>query len=139
MTSTGVVTVPGAGGSWDAAGGGAGGAISLEAPTVRIAGTLAANGGGGGGGPSGSAGGRSGGPGDQPAAGGQTDVTKGGSGSAGAVIDGAAGTASTSHAGGGGAAGRIRINTSSGAAAITGVLSPALGTVCATQGTLRKK
>ena len=38
---------------------------------------------------------------------------------------------------GGGGAGRIRINTKSGQAVITGKVSPATTTPCATQGTLR--
>lgn len=124
----------------EAAGGGSGGAILLEAAAVTVAGTLAANGGGGGEGALGNAGADASGD-DQPALGGN-DVTKGsngGNGSAGASVDGTAGAVMagfTAGAGGGGA-GRIRINTKSGAAILTAAtLSPATSTPCATQGTL---
>jgi hypothetical protein len=65
-----------------------------------------------------------------------------GAGSAGTTINGTAGTAGTSAGqtgAGGGGAGRIRINTSTGSATITGIVSPPMtGTtpLCATQGTL---
>ena len=68
-------------------------------------------------------------------------ASPGGNGSAAASLDGTEGkaTAGTSAPGGGGGAGRIRINTTSGQAAITsGKLSPALTTSCATQGMLKK-
>jgi hypothetical protein len=125
----------------NAGGGGSGGAILLEATTVVIVGNVAANGGGGGGdyaNPDGA---------DAtadatPAAGGAggTDDAAGGNGSAGSTPSGAAGTAGTgglNSGGGGGGAGRIRINTSDGTAAITGVLSPSQMTACATVSTVR--
>lgn len=120
-------------------GGGAGGTIVLEAPEVSLAAgrVLAVNGGGGGGG-----GGTDGGAGQlsrNAAVGGNAGANggAGGAGAAGAAIDGTAGGAGTRPGGGGGAAGRIRINTRTGAATIAGVMSPALddpGTT-ATQGT----
>jgi hypothetical protein len=125
----------------NAGGGGSGGAILLEATTVVVAGTLAANGGGGGGdygAPSGA---------DAtadatPAAGGAagTSVAAGGNGSAGSTPSGAAGVAGTmglNSGGGGGGSGRIRINTSNGAVAITGLLSPSQMTACSTTDTVR--
>jgi hypothetical protein len=125
----------------NAGGGGSGGAILLEATTVVVAGNLAANGGGGGGdyaNPDGA---------DAtadatPAAGGAggTDDAAGGDGSAGSTPSGGAGTAGTgglNSGGGGGGAGRIRINTSTGTASITGVLSPSQMTACATVDTVR--
>jgi hypothetical protein len=124
-----------------ASGGGSGGAILLEAPAVTIAGTLAANGGGGGGGtsshvPSGANGSAS----ATAAAGGVSEgISPGGGGSAGAHIDGSNGsdTATRTAGGGGGGAGRIRINTATGVAAVTGAtLSPAATTPCVTQGKL---
>ena len=114
-------------------GGASGGAILLEAPTVTVQGNLAANGGGA---MSGFAGGADATANDQPASG---AAPYGGAGSAGANIDGTDGTAGTganATGGGGGGAGRIRINSSSGSAAITGIVSPGLSTTCATQGTL---
>jgi hypothetical protein len=117
----------------DYAGGGSGGAILLEAPTVTIAGNLAANGGGG---MSGFASGADA-TGNATAAAGGSPY--GGAGSAGTTTSGANGTAGTGAnavGGGGGGAGRIRINTASGSATITGIVSPALSTPCATQGTL---
>jgi hypothetical protein len=60
---------------------------------------------------------------------------QGGAGSAGATVDGVAGgVSSTDFGGGGGGAGRIRVNSTSGAAIVTGVVSPSLTTACATQG-----
>jgi len=117
----------------DYAGGASGGAILLEAPTVTIDGNLGANGGGG-----------------MSAFSSGADATAnataapggspyGGAGSAGTTINGTAGTASTGAnqvGGGGGGAGRIRINTASGSATITGIVSPDLTTPCATQGKL---
>ncbi len=116
------------------AGGGSGGAILLEAPTVTINGNLGANGGGG---MSGFSSGADGTANATAAVGGSP---YGGAGSAGPTITGSNGTASTGAnnvGGGGGGAGRIRINTSSGSATITGVVSPAMTTSCATQGTLQ--
>jgi hypothetical protein len=114
-------------------GGASGGAILLEAPTVTINGNLGANGGGGMSGFSSGADATA----NATAAAGGTPY--GGAGSAGATNNGTAGTASTGPnavGGGGGGAGRIRINTSSGSATITGIVSPAMTTPCATQGTL---
>ena len=72
------------------------------------------------------------------AAGGKAGVgpSSGGSGSAAASVNGMAGafTAGNAAGGGGGGAGRIRINTSSGQATLSGTLSPAASTACATQG-----
>jgi hypothetical protein len=115
-----------------AAGGGSGGAILIEAPTVTISGTIAANGGGGGG---------NGGDGTN----GSTVLTaapgggvNGGAGSAGTTLNGSPGTmvATDDPGAGGGGAGWIRINTTSGAATITGMMSPAITTSCVTQGKL---
>ena len=121
-------------------GGGSGGAILLEAPTVIVEGQLHANG----------------------AAGnvleestekdGELDFSNvfgwiprqarnphGGAGGADEVADGADGTVTPDGGGGGGGgggAGRIRINTRDGTAVITGRLSPASTTACATLGTV---
>ena len=124
-------------------GGGSGGAILIEAVTVNIAGTLAANGGGGGGGngaENGSAGSDAT-PNATSASGGVG--VAGGNGSGGAANDGIAGTSSPadgSSGAGGGGAGRIRINSMSGAPTLTSAtLSPAMGdagTSCTTVGTL---
>jgi hypothetical protein len=114
-------------------GGASGGAILLEAPTVTIDGNLAANGGGA---MSGFSSGADATANAQPAPG---ATPYGGAGSAGTTIDGANGTAGTgadATGGGGGGAGRIRVNTASGSASITGIVSPAMTTACATQGTL---
>jgi hypothetical protein len=135
---TGTVSAPGGGGSGIRnAGGGSGGAVLLEAPSVRVAGTVTANGGGGSGGGS-EAPGERGRVDGQAAKGGDSDNV-GGEGSSSSEVDG--GTArmieDASYMGGagGGAAGRIRINTASGEAEITGTLSPSLDTPCATIGT----
>jgi hypothetical protein len=131
----GVISVPGYGGGGNGGAGGSGGSILLEAPSVTVSGTLAANGGGGavfsGGGSVGD-----GLPSATPAPGQDAHSAVG---SAGTQINGADGTATpTWTSSGGGGAGRIRINTSTGAATIgaSAVVSPALGTPCATQGTL---
>jgi hypothetical protein len=138
VRQSGSISAPGGGGC---SGGGSGGAILLEAPSVQIAGSVAANGGSGGAASNGVAGtaGSTGAPGASGGAG----TAMGGSGSAGSTINGGPGTyASGSGGGGGGGAGRIRINTMTGSAAITGTVSPQWGaqdsgaTVCATQGTL---
>jgi hypothetical protein len=124
-------------------GGGSGGAILLEAPVVRIQGAIAANGGGGG-----APGGESGTPGTRtstPATGGRnTENINGGDGSAGTQVNGTNGVLNpnppndgTGSGSGGGGAGWIRINTRSGAAEVSGVISPALGSTCGTQGPLR--
>ena len=118
-------------------GGGAGGAILLEAPTVAIRGTLAANGGGGG---SPQAVGAPATADANPALGGgagsDAGQALGGAGSAGTTINGSDGVAGTYAASGGGAAGRIRINTASGSATISGLLSPDMSTTCVSQGTI---
>jgi hypothetical protein len=115
-------------------GGGSGGAILLEAPTVSVRGTLAANGGGGGVFAGGS-GGQEGRSNAEPATGERPDT--GGHGSAGDSADGEAGLSVRANltSGGGGGAGRIRINTSSGQATLTGVLSPSAASGCLTTGT----
>lgn len=123
-----------------AGGGGSGGAILIEAQTVQIDGVIAANGGGGGQGANGDSG-EAGHFDATPALGGHKGTDSyGGNGSAAATIAGAPGVftaASSSPGGGGGGAGRIRINTQSGAAAVTGTFSPALTTTCVTQGKLK--
>jgi len=130
-------------GDGNSSGGGSGGAILLEAPVVKVLGSLTANGGGGG-----APGANAGKPGDRtstPASGGQTpDNINGGNGGAGSTVDGTNGALNTQppndgtgSASGGGGAGRIRINTRSGAAEISGLVSPAFGSACASQGTLR--
>jgi hypothetical protein len=167
----GLIVAGGAGGASpdvgrDAGGGGdSGGSVLLEAPRVRVEGTIAVNGGSGAGGLSddevrrinalekagyngsismetwkssqdailegrfGEVGGR----GEAQARGGRGG---GGKGSGGLIVDGE--KARGVRAGGGGSAGRIRINTSGGAADIgrAAVLSPTLATACATQGRL---
>lgn len=109
-------------------GGGAGGTILIEAPSVDIAGTLAANGGGGGGGGGNkSTPGGNGTLGRTPATAGQGDGNdeQGGTGGAGSTAPMAGGSGSN-PGGGGGAVGRIRINTRSGtgAALTNATLSP---------------
>jgi hypothetical protein len=142
----------GQGGTYETAGGGSGGAILLEAPTVIIHGTLAANGGGGIGigNLDGWSNGADGNPSAQPALGGVDGLdggtATGGIGSAGTTVNGGNGGPpdpnGTGAGSGGGGAGRIRINTASGSATIddgdggTSNVSPALSTPCATQGTL---
>jgi hypothetical protein len=134
-------------GTQEAGGGGSGGAILLEAPTVTIAGVLAANGGGGGSGAGGAAaGGKNGDTGhdsdNMPALGGAPAPSDhGGNGGAGDTADAtdAVSSQGASAAGGGGGAGRIRINTSSGQATLTGAtVSPSANTSCFTQGMLAK-
>ena len=112
-------------------GGGSGGAILLEAPSVAIAGNVSANGGSGA---------------DNqdygnlatisasPALGGGTG---GGAGSYGSVLNGGPGTGGTGgiYAGaGGGGAGYIRINTSNGT--IGGIITPSVDAGCTTLGAL---
>ena len=123
----------GGGGAGGGGGGGAGGAVLLEAPTVEISGVIAANGGGGGAGNDASAVGGHGEPGlpsDQPASGAPSlggESAAGGSGGALGAPAGESGDAADNGGGGGGAAGRIRIYTRTGSAAIDGsaTLSPA--------------
>ncbi len=110
----------------EANGGGSGGSILLESLAVTAAGKLAANGGG------------NSTPNANPAAGGKKGIgpSSGGDGSAAASVNGTAGSFTVGNAagGGGGGAGRIRINTKSAQATLSGVLSPAASTPCATQG-----
>ena len=122
----------------NSAGGGSGGSILIEAITVQIAGTLAANGGGGGGV---GAAGKDGTPDGVLAAGGvQTGVAAGGAGGAAACVEGVTrAVAEPGRAGGGGGGvGRIRINSLAGSASIasTATFSPAVTTACVTQGHL---
>jgi hypothetical protein len=136
----GVVSMPGNYGSRIGPnGGGAGGAILLEAPVVSVEGILAANGGGGS--PRGIFGdqGLSGQAGDQPAQGGvNPDAEDGGNGSAGNEIDGGDGPP-VEGAGGGGGAGWIRINTQDGRAEVTGIVSPYLESECVSIGEIASK
>jgi hypothetical protein len=137
------VNVGGGHGSSPGGGGGSGGVVLIEAKTVSVAGTIAANGGGGVGGasPSPAMDGQAG---TTPAAGtgAFSGAAAGGAGSAGATLTGANGGDGTAMpiffaGGGGGGAGRIRINTQSGSATLTGAtLSPDATTPCVTQGTL---
>lgn len=120
-------------------GGGSGGAILIEAPTVEVLGIVAANGGGGGAKDNGKDGAAV----ETGAAGAPTTggLGKGGDGS---TFDDAKGGDGVwvdpdNAPGGGGGAGRIRINTTSGAATISGKLSPAATTTCATEGKLAAK
>jgi hypothetical protein len=132
----GIVTVPGRGATGNGGGGGSGGAILLEAPEVTVNGVLAANGGGAGV-FSGGGGAQDGQPSAVPARG---QTASSAVGSAGTQIRGADGTSTSNNAtsGGGGGAGRIRINTTSGAATIgsQATVSPAQTTSCVTQGKL---
>jgi hypothetical protein len=144
VTGLGTINVGGAGPRWSRNGGGSGGAILLEAPSVHIVGTLAANGGGGA-----EADINNGGQNAQasatPAAGGASTEpfrSSGGNGGAGVSIDGASSLTPTATngegGGGGGAVGRIRINVMHGNPNFdsNSIVSPALTTPCATQGTL---
>lgn len=121
-------------GAVNGGGGGSGGAILFEAPSVRIRGLVAVNGG------SGSMNGEAGQSGQPSTAAAQGP--RGISGSDATHVDGYPGVAekstNTAHdTGGGGGAGRIRINTSTGVADLDGAtFSPALSTPCTTQGKL---
>jgi hypothetical protein len=135
--SGGVISVPGYGATGNGGGGGSGGAILLEAPAVTVDGALAANGGGaavfsGGGGA------QDGQPNTQAAKGEDANSAVG---SAGTQIQGADGAATpTFTSAGGGGAGRIRINTTTGAATFgaSAITSPDVSTTCVSQGTLTK-
>ncbi len=137
--ANGWVSVGGGGGQ--TGGGGAGGALLLEAPTVAIDGALAANGGGGGAG-GGAIYGEDAKPSATQAKGGvgTGGDGSGGNGGAGSLLDGADGTPGDAqlltHGNGGAGVGRIRINTTTGKAIISGVVSPSAGTSCGTQGIL---
>jgi hypothetical protein len=136
------INVGGGGGGLGATsgGGGAGGSLLVEAATIKISGIVAANGGGGGGAGAGGNSGTDGTPNATPAAGGP-GATVGGAGSGGTTIDGASAPAATvtggGASGGGGGAGRIRLNSRTGAADLTGAtFSPDVSTACVTQGTV---
>lgn len=140
INGAGVIHVGGGGGDFSVTdrpggGGGSGGSILLEAPDVSVFGTLAANGGGGTV-PGSSAKGSNATPDSHPAKGATSNKGQGGDGGAGLLIDGQHGQGE--RASGGGAVGRIRINTQSSEATVgaQAVISPALSTPCATQGTL---
>ena len=124
----------------NAGGGGSGGSILVEASSVMLAGILAANGGGGGGDYSGK-GGANATPNAMPAPGGAggADDAAGGAGAAASATDGSPGEsrAGLNSGGGGGGTGRIRINSMSGTASVSGVLSPSASTSCVAQGPLR--
>jgi hypothetical protein len=115
-------------------GGGSGGGILLESPTVNLKGALVAAGAGG---SSYEAPGQNGGPMLTGAAGGEM---LGGIGSSATSINGGAGTVSaTDFGGGGGGAGRIRINTGCGGALninSSALLTPGSTTPCYSTGTL---
>lgn len=153
--ASGAISLPGGGGDrgdaqisgpggYGAGGGGSGGALLVEAPSVRVDGTLAANGGAGGGTGDGAAPGAFGTTEARAAEGGggqmhggngsSSTVMNGGNGSCDGALDGRFGDPPAASGGGGGA-GRIRINTRSGHAVTTGVVSPAMTTPCATEGT----
>jgi hypothetical protein len=130
-------------GNYVSNGGGSGGAVLIESPTVTVAGTIAVNGGGGGGGGGGETDALDGANSATAATGGRPGTTgAGGNGSAGATVTGAAGGLGDALGGdyspgaGGGGAGYIRINTSSGVATLTGTLSPAAGSACVSQGAI---
>jgi hypothetical protein len=147
ITVTGTIHLGGEGGtgsgvfgsglSQTASGGGSGGALLLEAATISMSGMIAANGGGGGGDDYGG----DATPDATPAPGGlsmSAQNAPGAEGSAGTVIDGAVGpsAANANGGGGGGAAGRIRFNTLTHPATITGMMSPAATTPCVSLGTV---
>lgn len=117
------------GGMQSGSGGGAGGTILIEAPTIRLAGTLAVNGGGGGGGGVGASAGQPGQLGVAAASGGTATNGRGGNGGARDKPAGSNGLDYTSAGGGGGGVGRIRLNTITGDLTVEagGVTSPALG------------
>jgi hypothetical protein len=118
----------------NAGGGGSGGSILLEATSIDIAGTLAANGGGGGGAYAGASSSDAT-PNATPAVGGKggADGAAGGAGGAGSAPKGSPGKAGKglNSGGGGGGAGRIRMNSVSGSATVTGTVSPGESTLCA--------
>ncbi|MBX3228062.1 MAG: hypothetical protein KIT84_27445 [Labilithrix sp.] len=126
----------GAAGTQHGSGGGSGGAILIEAPTVTLAGSLLAEGGAGGAKDFGQNAQLSSTAAESAAL---ANGSLGGSGSGGGQIDGGDATAlaGDNAPGGGGGAGRIRINSTSGAST-TGAkhLSPNVGSTCLTEGTL---
>jgi hypothetical protein len=145
------ISAPGAGGGQggtlgqEASGGGSGGAILIESEVVTIAGTIAVNGGGGGSGAgSGAGAGKNGDDGHDsdatPASGGVPSATDhGGNGAAGDTPDGDDGLSSTGESGAeGGGVGRVRINTASGLATVSGLVTPSAKSGCLSQGALKK-
>jgi hypothetical protein len=125
------ITVNGSGGisqgNEQGEGGGSGGSILLEAPTVEIDGVLEANGGEG---SDENSDGLS-----SPIDGGVAtrSMCLGGNGSVGAMPNGSAGSANAmGYGGGGGGAGWIRINGTN----VTVTVTPSVGSGCASQGTL---
>jgi hypothetical protein len=126
-----------------ATGGGSGGAILLEAPSVLVRGVLAVNGAGGA--TAALNDGQDGLPSSTSALGASqygAPVTRAGSGGAGTSVNGGDGqqpAMAVSASGGGGGAGRIRINTGCGGKLTvvgSAVISPAAG-ACFTEGTLQ--
>jgi hypothetical protein len=140
----GVINMGGGRGRY-AMGGGSGGGILLEAPTVTVRGVLAANGGGGGTRNYGGMTAQDGQPNNIAAHGDGFDSgsgkSSGGFGSAGNMINGGAGSPSTNdYSGGGGGAGRIRINTGCGGVLnlnSSGLLTPDQTTACYSAGMLK--
>ncbi len=152
IAATGIINAGGCGGAPGAifgiggGGGGSGGAILGEAFSIDIAGTafVVANGGGGGGGDVTSTAGAAGAAQLNPLPNGTSGASgnSGGNGGAKAAAKpGDDGTATAPGAGGGGGGvGRIRLNTQTGMASVTGTpLSPSLGSGQATQGTIATK
>ncbi len=149
LRAVGFVNVGGGGGAFGgqgklgANGGGSGGALLIEASSVTIEGNLGANGGGGGQGGGNADSGEVGHP-DKVAQGGHkaNEGAPAGDGSFGAMLSGGDGPTSADPfvggGGGGGGAGRIRINTTSGQAMVTGAISPPTASGCATQGLVKK-
>lgn len=149
LSAGGYINVGGGGGGkapslhQNACGGGSGGSVLIEATTVTISGIIAANGGAGGGGGDtlgvSATDGLDGTPDTHAAAGGHGD-SAGGAGSAGPTTIGGAGAdvSGSPASGGAGAAGRIRINSMSGASTLSSTAtSPDSTTPCVTQGKLR--
>ena len=117
-----------------AVGGGSGGGILLEAPTVIVRGILTVNGGSGS--ATGNGASQPGQPSLQPAVGGGKVA---GNGSAGANINGGDALLQSNPAGGGGGAGRIRINTGCGGSfkpSSGAIISPTSATTCVSTGPL---
>jgi hypothetical protein len=127
------ITVNGSGGvsagDESGEGGGSGGAILLEAPSVTIAGVLEANGGEG---SDPNMDGAS--PPDDGGVATEPGCVGGNGGAAGQVNGASGGPGNGGYGGGGGAAGWIRIN--SGSTTVTGTVSPSLGSSCGIKGPL---
>jgi hypothetical protein len=126
------------GGGGGGGGGGSGGAVLLEASTVTVEGRINVSGGGGSSGDPSAAG--TNGDAVPPAMGGASSGTgsaAGGNGSDATGSDGATGSGSADNGGaGGGGAGRIRMNTRSGSARVSGMVYPGIGSPLTTQGTV---